>query len=238
MNSLRNKLIASVVMLAVAAVMLTSASFAWYTVSQTGEIQQVKAELKTTENLEIARMDTTESTPSEVNTGQADEPDPDIYWGSTVSRWGNVQPLDYVAKATAEGIKTASISEEDGRLGQLVLAPQTGNINTGVDYCVFDGRTVAVVYNAWLRTNVDKPITVSVSGQDEATLGLYVNGTQITGTEFELDDVGGAVNTAMPVKVTLFFDGDAFNAEDVATGTNGIAISDTGITITFSNEEE
>ena len=53
MNSLRNKLIASVTMLAVAAIMLTSASFAWYTVSTQGELSKVKVEMKARDNLEI-----------------------------------------------------------------------------------------------------------------------------------------------------------------------------------------
>ena len=252
MNSLRNKLIASVTMLAVAAIMLTSASFAWYTVSQKGEVQEIKVELKATENIEIAKAKAkggAEGTePDEVDINQTGK---EIYYGTTVTG----AEFDLGLPATiSEAIVKSPEYASDGRLGSLqvstpssYVAPTAGaNYRDGGYYtCQCDvpaeaGGTVkvddAVVYAVWLRSNayetVDLSVTnaeggalqkVSVVVVDPSTSAVYKNGDSVS--------LGG-LNTDKYLEIVIFYDGTDLKAEDVANG-----LAEEEIKVTFTHDE-
>lgn len=90
MKHLKTKLMASVAMLMVATVMLSSASFAWFTISTAPEVKGVNTQLATNGNLEmaLANVATTDGTVSWTLPSDSTSNDT----GSNVA-WGNVIDL-------------------------------------------------------------------------------------------------------------------------------------------------
>lgn len=91
MKHLKTKLMAAVAMLLVATVMLTSASFAWFTISTNPEVANLKATINSNENLEIALDGGSGTAPSASAVG-------DSGYNET---WGNLVDLKtYFANAS------------------------------------------------------------------------------------------------------------------------------------------
>ena len=215
MNSLKTKLVASVTMLAVAAIMLTSASFAWYTVSTKGTVGEIDVEMKATKNLEIARA---------VDGADTEVPDPkegdaslgDKTWGSTVFTDATASQLDYVACTQSDGIYTMTWGT-DNRLDQLEIV-NCGDFDNGIAYYEGTPGKVAVAFGVMLRSNINTTANAAitggtkVTGETDATVALFDE------NDTALDSVDLTANTAKFVKVVVFFDGKTVKAEDVEEG--------------------
>ena len=81
MKHLKEKLIATIAMLLVATVMLTSASFAWFTISTNPEISNIQANVTTNQNLEIALDNGTGTAPA---ASASDDSGKNTTWGNLV----------------------------------------------------------------------------------------------------------------------------------------------------------
>lgn len=248
MNSLRNKLIASVTMLAVAAIMLTSASFAWYTVSTKGEVEKVKIEMEARNNLEIAKATTEGVEPAEVKLGDAGD---ETKWGSKVSQWGTVQKVQLPATVSESKLKTATY-DESGRLAPMASAADANytTLTDGIRYGYANvtnfgsDKNVAVVYGVWLRSNrtlsdvVGTIDTSAVTGSDAAKDAVTVffkdgNNFYSSGQEFSL-----TADTPKYIEIVVFFDGDKIFAKDVDTTNleaDGVKVNFESATINAAN---
>ena len=222
MNSLRNKLIASVTMLAVAAIMLTSASFAWYTVSQKGEVSQVKVEMSATENIEIAKaIDAGDTVPVPVAPGQTGD---ETKYGTTVT--GSKVTLQNPATLATDSVISAPTYEEDGRLGYLVacatqsfVAP-TGDTTDGGYYTAKDtsNKLNAIVYGVWVRSNTYENVNLNITntaGPGKATCVVRDGATVYEdGATVPL----GGVDNDKYLEIVIYYEGSGLTAADVDAG--------------------
>ena len=174
MNSLKTKLVASVTMLAVAAIMLTSASFAWYTVSTQGDVARVNVQLEAHDSLEIAAKATE---PGEIKVGDAGD---QTTWGGTVAFMGeNVFATLSQLATYNNGFKTADY-DLDGRIKDDLVAVETQltaptYTATGATPAKLGraGATEACVatYDFWVRTNVETATSVKVVNNGSQFIG-------------------------------------------------------------------
>ena len=195
MKNLKSKLIASVAMLLVSAVMLTSASFAWFTISTAPEIKGITTTVVTNETLEIA-LDKGYANEAAVNTavdnGSASG---DYYtWGNLVdlgtANDGNAGQAYAALDKTLRPVKLSSTDKKffaptygtDGRISNLTkgltAVAATGTAN-GFGLLIEDADndntydTGEVVYgyyiDYWMRSNVGGAVTLSTAADRDAS---------------------------------------------------------------------
>jgi hypothetical protein len=192
----KKKLMAAVVMLVISAIMMTSASYAWFTFSTKPEITDMTTQVVTNENLEIMLATTGDTAATDISTRIPAAGDTGNQY-----TWGNIVDLSVGTAATAY----AGISK--------VLRPSTLNITTDVfQYPTYgsDGRVNAIktlnvetmtsgfgtltddnddVYgyyvDFWLRSNVGGAVTLSAADNRSST-GAMGGGTVLTSTN---DDI-------------------------------------------------
>ena len=100
MKHLRTKLLAAVAMLAIAAIMMTTASYAWFTISTNPEISDIKANVAANGNLEIQLAKGTLS--AGVVTYAAPAPSGTSDAGQN-QKWGNLVDLEEAFKVANNG---------------------------------------------------------------------------------------------------------------------------------------
>ena len=188
MKALKTKLVAAVVMLLVATIMMTSASFAWFTISTAPEVQNLDVSITATKNLEIAwiKEDNLTEGPSEVFTGQQGNYD---YWGAVVAFSSGQGGLDFPAAASDSDIKTIEY-DSTGRVKQELQLANPGAFVDGIrtyTHEVYSGqnKTVAVTYGVWLRTNIDGNITVTKTSNTNLVKANNEGSFAATGDEAE-----------------------------------------------------
>lgn len=202
---MKKKLFVSAMSLIMAIVLMTSTSFAWFTVSTAPEITSVKVQMGTMKNLEIANITATNKTngPSEPATTDATQTNKYGYWGSTATFAEAAAGIQFpITKVDSNVVKTV----EFDATGRLTANEQTLTLTDGTmaddgtntataAVAAGDGTTqtlvVASSYTVWLRTNVDQAnlsAAVDVSG---VTASGFKNDSSITG-----DDVVVAMKNA------------------------------------------
>lgn len=152
----KKKLMAAVVMLVISAIMMTSASYAWFTISTNPEIGGMDAQVVVNENLEIALVTTGETAPTTLPvTGESDS--------GTQTTWGNIidlsvadagltktlRPITYVA---ADKKFKYPVYGDDGRISSLGVLEDT---TYGLGNLVKESTTDKYAYyvDFWVRTN-------------------------------------------------------------------------------------
>ena len=207
MKHLKEKLFATIAMLLVATVMLTSASFAWFTISTAPEISDVKASVTANGNLEIALDAGEEQAPAASTTTDAGKNE----------TWGNLVDLKECFETSQVVLKPVSVTKADleantatmkyphfgldGRIDQLMdlnrLQAADGSKDNFKDFggvWVFSdnatSKTGASVWayevDFWLRTNVAGTASLTTAkdrdgGQyKEAGLGSYITDNRTT----------------------------------------------------------
>ena len=204
---MKKKLFAAVISLVVATVMLTSASFAWFTVSTAPEINNVKVSMSATQNMEIARVGSSLTTPP-ANVGDSDSGDQTKY-GGLVNDFATVA-LEIPA-AIVTGNKNIGSAQYDttGRTKGLVNAT-TGTLTNGVvEYKADvngtvggnDAKKCAAGYYVWLRTNTAGAVTAKISTVKTATgatepAAASNDWTEITKDSANKDKIGIAFRVA------------------------------------------
>lgn len=194
MKHLKEKLIATIAMLLVATVMLTSASFAWFTISTSPEISDITAEVATNGNLEIA-LASNDNFQTEPAASTSSDAGKNITWGNLVDLKAyfdtaeiKLQPVSYEAgalKAPKFGL--------DGRIIELTaLTPTwtslktggTGNFEDG-GLAVYDNKS-AFRIDFFMRTNTAGTISLMDNSTAEANRGAH--DTSAEGTYLDTDN--------------------------------------------------
>lgn len=216
-KSTKVELVSAVAMLLVAAIMMTSASFAWYTLSTTPELSGVEMELGVSKNFEIAQMvDGTEDVPEVTSSDTGDE----TTWGAKVTSYAATSSkINY-------GIHVANSDAgcTDGKLCQIgydntgrtngeyiELSTSCGAMSAGVvevtanvSYPGIVGgvsKVVGVGYGVWLRSNVDiSHIKATVSTENAwITTGGGAQVSSFTNEDGETVDVSDMITASVYV---------------------------------------
>lgn len=189
----KKKLMAAVVMLVISAIMLTSASYAWFTISTNPEIKGMTTQVVVNENLEIALASTDVSTiPGTTAQGDTGK---QYTWGNIIdlTPTGTVgaQPETAYA-ALVKTLRPVTLNTTldpdvfqyptygaDGRpnadLSNLSDSPMANGFGN-----LFDGTKAYGYYvDFWVRSNVGGDLTLS------ATKKRSTNGEQGLGSYFE-----------------------------------------------------
>jgi len=191
MKSLKTKVMASLAMLLVAAVMLTSSSFAWYTISTKGELSQVKAEMTATDTMEIA---VSQYEPVETELGDAGNQQT---WGTTAVYEDATSSIVQVAQYSDDNTEGKAISGMTGLVCKLwtphydeTNRPQAtlSEASTESDAVYYEtyaqpqiwedvnGDNCAYVYDFWTRSNKYAKVTLSDNGSE------FIGGDGTTGS--------------------------------------------------------
>lgn len=236
MKSLKSKLMAAGAMLMISAVMLTSASFAWFTVSTAPEISDIDVTMEATKNLEIAKATDKTTAPSEVTVNDSDS---EAKWGAKVTSFTGT--LQFPATVDSNAIKTVQY-DAGGRTNGLIAATAPTDLAAGVGYYTADikqGDTelladakVAAVFGVWLRSNIATDVTATVTDADgvavDSKWGVIV--ANASGVPYASNTIALTADTATLVQVIIYVDGEQVKAADVDT-----AMTIDNLKVTFSS---
>ena len=190
MKHLKTKLMASVVMLLIATVLMSTASYAWFTISTAPEIKGMTAKVVVNENLEVALLATSASAPTAIPAAAAigdsdDKPNKagDYTWGNLINLKNNAAAEDGSAakqySAIDKTLRPAGLCASagtptgmalndfyypkygtDGRITEL--AKITAPTAYGMANLVGSGDNLVYGYymDVWVRTNVGGDLQV------------------------------------------------------------------------------
>lgn len=243
MKNLKSKLLASIAMLLVSTVMLTSASFAWFTISTAPEIKGISAKATANGNLEIALSDGTDGAPEESSVTDGTNVNKNETWGNLVdlSSYSTVvtlRPVEVVATASesdAVGDVKAPTWGTDGRIvsyNKITATKVDQNNLHGLYTYTANGDICAIRVDFWLRSNVDGTITLSgeanrVEGDNStAGSGSFLKSTGTPALPEELND-----------KVKVAFKGDSGLVVATRNATTGALTSGTICTLKADEAE-
>ncbi len=219
----RNKLMTAVIMLVISAVMLSTASYAWFTISTNPEIKGLETQVVVNENLEIAYATST-TVPGAGAAGDTTKMDT---WGNLIDFDSGTGHDDYNAlDYTLRPVKL------DGDYFQYPTYGADGRINQIVDFTLettdvgaanladTDGKIYGYYFDIWMRSNMNGVISL-----DEAT-ERSAEGTMGSGS---ILTVTGGSDTALAMA------GDYMKVGYKVIGSSALAYADNaaGGTITY-----
>lgn len=205
---MKKKLFVSVMSLVMAVILMTSTSFAWFTVSQTATTGDLQVSMAAVTNVEIAKG---ADQPQEVT---ADDSGNEGAWGATI---GFTATSEMKNLATYDGgIMTVKYGT-DGRTAGLEAAASAGSGDATI-YTNGKGENVAICYDFWVRSNTGSVnYTITPPSGAKATSLLVVGGTAKTGNTgtFSCDKTNG-----VHCQMFLYYEGGAggYVAKDVVNG--------------------
>ncbi len=188
---MRNKLMAASLMLVVSILMMSTASFAWFTISTAPEITGMKSQVVVNENLEIAFA----ASAAVPGAGAANDTGDQTKWGNIIditdtkdyaSFNGTLRPLQINGNTFQYPTYGA-----DGRISSFVSVQESATVVDKITNLVDTETTPNVYgyyYDMWIRTNTDGDIklltaagtvrgsTDSATG-DGSSIAVAVNGT-------------------------------------------------------------
>ena len=207
----KKKLMAAVVMLVISAIMMTSASYAWFTISTNPEIKGMTTQVVTNENLEIALSLTDHSEPVATAINQSgnqytwgnivDLTDPELILDDDPTDGGVYDENDGAYRRLDKTLRPATLVVADdafyapeygtdGRIDGALVQLDTVTVPEGFGQLVNDqgdaDATNDVVYgyyvDYWLRSNVDGDVTLGVAAKRSSD-GEMGGGTVLTSTD-------------------------------------------------------
>ena len=201
MKSLKTKLILSIAMMLVAAIMTTGVSFAWFTISTNPEIANISTSVAANGNLEIALRST--ATATSVDDSAVGDSGKNIKWGNLIDltkfSFESLKPVSVTSGngsfGSGSGCPTVSAPEFgfDGRITEvkaLTTTVQSGNgidpFGDGVIFAYVDsaGKVWAYRIDFFMRSNVTGTVSLSAAaerGAGEAGLGSTItSGSKVT----------------------------------------------------------
>lgn len=132
----KKELVAALAMLLVAAVMMTSASFAWFTITQTPEVEKVGVQMNGLQNLEIARATRASveggkyflESPTEAALYQAQDEHADVFWGNSILSFAKLAEIK-VPSVLSRGAVQATMGSISGDTVNGVYNVYTTTVN-------------------------------------------------------------------------------------------------------------
>lgn len=212
----KKKMMTAVFMLVISVLMLTTASFAWFTISTNPEITKLTTQVVVNENLEIALAKTTGA----VDASAVADTGNQYTWGNIINL--DVADLNGAATGTGNYYKDTLVKTlrpvkfdstfqyptygTDGRINEL-LALKASDRDSGFGYLtdavdehgVKTGKVYGYYVDFWLRTNLaaegGTAVTLSAAAKPNTTAAMG-GGTVFTSTNDVLsDNVGIAFQT-------------------------------------------
>lgn len=262
MKYLKQKLMAAVAMLVISTIMLTSASYAWFTISTAPEVTSVSSKITVNENFEIALGTTsTDETPEEITGAEdgliSDDISRDQTWGATITSFGTLTGDDVLSglgPAVAEGssLKTVTYGADGRPTGIEAEVDVPEDFDNGVGDLMDGENIIGKTILVWLRSNLEGTVSVAVEGlelegeEDKVKVGVQLaNGGDIAVPE----DGGNAVvvgdiaeNEATPVFIHIYLNGEEITNADVAlesyTATiESIVFTHSAVDVSYDNPE-
>ena len=194
MSKTKTKLTAAIAMLVISAIMMTTASYAWFTISTNPEIKNLSTTVVTNETLEIALSDASHTAVAASTTGDSGNP---YTWGnlvdmndSDVTGWSSFAKTVRPAKLNATDASKINYPKygDDGRITSLDGVLTTGNAGKGFGNLVDgNGNIYGYYVDYWLRSNVGGQVEIQTTGVDRGA-GTDGAGSYVEGTKDELAD--------------------------------------------------
>jgi len=231
MKNMKSKLLASVAMLLVSAIMLTSASFAWFTISTAPEVKGITTTVVTNETLEIALNKAAYASAADVDAAST-------YGRTSLSgdyyTWGNLVDLGAAGSTAKTAYDALDKTLRPAKLDTTFKAPTYGTDGRISDLenaltaqaaagAAADGfgllvdaddsnRVYGYYIDYWMRSNVGGQVTLSAAadrdGSGDTSGDTYGGGSTFT---------AGGTSTAHNVlasNIRIAF-------QDVTSGTTG-----------------
>ena len=233
MNSMRAKLSAAAMSLLIATVMMVSASFAWFTVSTTAEVSNIRLTMEATDNLEIAwaTSENRTSGPAEVGEGLTGQQQ---YLGKTVSYANDPIKLQLPADVSESGTVSTLTFGEDGRGDRITSDGMEKDEQTGYTVYTYtapgssEKKNCAVSYDLWLRTNTAGHVSVAIEPELNAGCSMSAVVTPLNGSANRVADLKSegitlTANTPTLVQVCFYITGTRESGQ-AATIENGASI--------------
>ncbi len=189
-HSMKKKLMATALMLLVSVVMMSTASFAWFTISTAPELKGLETQVVVNDNLEIALA------PAGTAVAMPAVPAADQS-GKVQTSWGNLVDLsatadtadgsfDYSDTALDKTLRPITLNTEkngflfpqygaDGRITSFVACAEDNKYQFGN---IKDNKNNISAYyvDIWLRTNVAGNISLALPTETELDRGTGTNG--------------------------------------------------------------
>lgn len=184
-NSIKMKLLGAIASLGIASVLLVTGTLAWFTVSTAPDVTQIRVNVTTTQNFEIARATTgKDAPPEEVSSNDMSITVKDNTWGQTVTFGEETDEIEINLPVTIDGgtLQTVTFDETSGRTNGLTEISEPSEMNEGVGFYEYEEKKCAAVMGIWLRTNTTGEITASIGE-------ITVEG----GREFNPEAIGVAI---------------------------------------------
>lgn len=221
MKHLKTKLMMSVVSLMLATIMMTSASFAWFTISTNPEISGMTATVAANGNLEIA-LASDKGCATEPEASTTEDAGKNITWGNLTDLSAYFSGAEFELKPVELDLEEGTVNIPsfglDGRISGVTESEGTWTA-LGGDSDFGDGGIVVYEDEAgtpwafrvdfFMRTNVDGAISLLAPEDINAELGRGAQDSTAAGTtitEGSIASVAFAVGDELPV---VFYDGTA-----------------------------
>lgn len=186
----KTKLTAALCMLLIAAVMMTTASYAWFTISTAPEITDLSTTVVTNETLEIALAKTGAPEPAASTTADAGD---QYTWGNIIDlsavgdNWTNLSKVVRPAQLASDKKSIlypkydndGRIKSLDGTLSTGTMANGFGNLKDG------DGNIYGYYVDYYMRSNVGGTVTLTTAA-NRGTEGVTGAGSWISSTNAEM----------------------------------------------------
>lgn len=268
MTHLKQKLIATTAMLAIATTMLSTSTYAWFAISTAPEVATITTHIESTGSFEIALgTDGTTADDEPLATTTTDSGN-DTTWGDNVTGVTFTSGLTFpvIASTTANYLFQAPTYDVDGRISAIAdITTTVGDYSSGmasVTATINDvTETVASSTLLWLRSNVEVEdatatlgtVTIKNSSGDTVTtsgitptVAISVEGGSliplVTGTAVTLTDATFDANDATEVEVYIYFDGasatNAMMAEEYTITVDSIIFSSATVTAVGAEEDD
>lgn len=177
---LKAELMAALSMLIIAALMLTSTSFAWMTISKTASVEKLAVSMGTTGNMEIAMAQ--DGKYGEAGEVSASDSGIQTSWGAKVTKFGTATGINWPTIVSKDATNVSQFFttkfDETGRTAGVTqaLTPIPGQINNGI-----------IPINAMVDTDGDSS-TAGVSKVIGAGYAVWLRSNQhLTDVKFTLD---------------------------------------------------
>ena len=256
---LKAELVAALSMLIIAALMLTTASFAWMTISTAPEVTQLAVSMGTTSNLEIARA-------SAGKFGEVDEVGEDNHgdqtkWGAKVTDFSQADGINWPVKVSGTGVGVDSVEfyttqyDETGRTNGLhkidTVTPEDtmvngvlkyyGTIKKGANWTNPEAsKVIAAGYGVWLRTNQDLTADADQVKMELKTNNITISAWDADTSDYVVLDESVISKTAVSVTAKVYSFAGKDHDENVSYkgATGSVNVKDGGKFALSANEEK
>ncbi len=192
---MRNKLMAASVMLVISIIMMSTASFAWFSISTNPQISQISGSVVVNENLEIALHGGKTPAPSSAEDGATGKTttEKNMTWGNFIDLGTTELTLKPLELGTDGKTLKKPVYGDDGRISSLEEV--TGEIDTETGLFVYKiGEEIAAVrIDLWVRTNMTG---TTIKFSEAANRGI----DEVTGSGSLITMTAGELSSAVKIK--------------------------------------